>query len=774
MRPASSPCSFADGARASPGPEVSVPGTDAPEAAAAQALAAIDARVRKVLHQLHQAIAVFSGGEDGSVPAGSADSLVLTAHDLDRAIDSWPQLVPADREIRAALLHAVVRRAGLSSIMFPAVAAALGAGDRQVAEAFRARYGTGITEAMAEVPVLPPRRDFGPHTVLDAQRWLDLERSFTRVTVEAGEVLFRQGDVGDSLYAIVTGRVRMLVGEPGAERAIRDLGPGEVIGEMALLTGEPRTATVVAVRDTELYRLSAKSVEQYLFSDVSVMRRIMTTLARRLAHPPSAAAAARPSVSSVALVAAGDIPRPEVAGFGEVLGAFLSRQLRVTVLSPRTVEAAVGTGATADADGAEAAGLAGWLRDQEDRHDLVLYTPSPGPEAPSGDHGGPGGPKDPGFWDRLCVREADVVLLVGRAGASPRLGRAEQRLLAGSTARKARRELVLLHDDPRPGTWQTAQWLSQRQLGRAHHVVPADPAHLGRLARFLLEVPVGLVLSGGGIRGLGHAGVLRALREHGVPVDVICATSAGALVGGEFAMGWTPGQIERRNVRLFGVPRRRLMDYTIPTTSIVGSVQLNRVLDAIFGDRRVEDLWIPLLCTITDLTAAELVVRDAGSLRDAVRASCSLPVLLPPVVGPDGHLLADGGVLNNLPVLPLVNRTALGALILVNVTAPFYTADEPYDYSDSLPLGRVLRSRLNPLGPSLVAPGIGQVLLRVMEIGSKSLESGQIARADVYIRPHFDSSSYTDTTQLPAVIRAGYEAAREALSGWDSSGIGFR
>ena len=747
---------------------MSVSDTDAPQAAAAEVLAAIDARVRRVLYQLHQAIAVFAGGEAGRVPAGSTDGAVLTAHDLDRAIDSWPRLVPADHEIRAALLHTVVRRSGLSSTMFPAVAAALGADDRQVAEAFRARYGTDLTQAMAEVPVLPPRRDFGPGTALDAQRWLDLERSFTRVTVEAGEVLFREGDVGDSLYAIVTGRVRMLVGEPGAERAIRDLGPGELIGEMALLTGDPRTASVVAVRDTELYRLTAESVERYLFSDVSVMRRIMTTLARRLARAPSAAAAAQASVSSIALVAAGDIPLPEVARFGEVLGAFLSGHLRVAVLSPRAVEAALGTGATADSDGAEAAGLAGWLRDQEDRHDLVLYAPAPGPEAPSRDSG------DPGFWDRLCVREADVVLLVGHAGASPRLGRAEQRLLAGSVARKARRELVLLHDDLRPGTWQTGQWLSRRQLGRAHHVVPDERGHLGRLARFLLDVPVGLVLSGGGVRGFAHAGVLRALHEHGVPVDVICATSAGALVGGQFAMGWTPGQVERRNTRLFGVPRRRLLDYTIPTTSIIGAVQLNRVLNVIFGDRTVEDLWIPFLCTITDLTAAELVVRDAGSLRDAVRASCSLPVLLPPVVGPDGHLLADGGVLNNLPVLPLVNRTALGALILVNVTAPFYTADEPYDYSDSLPLGRVLRSRLNPLGSPLVAPGIGQVLLRVMEIGSKSLESGQIARADVYIRPHFDSSSYTDTTQLPAVIRAGYEAAREALSAWDSSGIPFR
>jgi predicted acylesterase/phospholipase RssA len=380
----------------------------------------------------------------------------------------------------------------------------------------------------------------------------------------------------------------------------------------------------------------------------------------------------------------------------------------------------------------------------------------------------------PGFWDRLCVRQADVVLLVARADASPRPGPAEELVLAGSVTSSARRELVLLHDDSGKIPCGTAKWLSQRQLGRAHHVVAGQPAHLGRLARFLLGRPVGLVLSGGGVRGFGHLGVLRALQEHGIPVDVICGTSAGALVGGQFAMGWEAQALERRNIKMFGGPRRRLMDYTIPTTSIVGSASLNRILDSIFADRQVEDLWIPFLCTISDLTAAELIVRGTGSLRDAVRASCSLPVLLPPVVGPDGHLLADGGVLNNLPVVPLVSRMAVGALIAVNVASPFYTADEAYGYSDSLPLGRVVRSRLNPLAPRLVTPGIVQVLLRALEMGTKSLEPEQIARADVYIRPSFDSSSYTDTTRLPYIIQAGYEAACDALSGWDSSGILFR
>lgn len=614
-----------------------------------------------------------------------------------------------------------------------------------------------------------PIPDSGPGTARGTQRLLDLERSFTRVALEAGEILFRAGDAGDSLYVVVAGRVRLLVGEPGAEQAIRDLGPGELLGETALLTGEPRTATIVAVRDTALYRLSAESAERYLFSEVSAMCRTLTTLARSLAGGQPGISAAQPAVRNVALAAAGDTPQADVARFGEVLRAFMSRQLRVAVLSPRTVDAALGTGATADKDAAEAAGLTGWLSDQENRHDLVLYLPPEGqPE--------PGNAEGPGFWDRLRLRQADVVLLIGRAGASSRPGEAERRLLACSAASSTRRELVLLHDDLTPGAWQTEKWLGQRQLSRAHahHVVADQPSHLGRLARFLLDRPVGLVLSGGGVRGFGHVGVLRALHEHGIPVDVICGTSAGALVGGQFAMGWDARELARRNIRLFGGSRRRLMDYTIPTTSIVGSVSLNRTLDIIFGDIRAEDLWIPFLCTISDLTAAELIVRDTGSLRDSVRASCSLPVLLPPVVGHDGHLLADGGVLNNLPVMPLVDRMAVGALIAVNVASPFYTADEPYGYSDSLPLGRVLRSRLNPLSPRLVTPGIGRVLLRALEMGTKSLEAGQIARADVYIQPRFAFSSYTDTTRLPSVVQAGYEAAREALSGWDSSGILFR
>ena len=415
---------------------------------AERALAAIDARTHKVVHQLERAIAVFVGNSDTS-RAEVADGRVLAAHDLELAVASWKDLVPSDPGAKAAVIHAVVQRSGLSSADYPMTAAALGVGDPDVDEVFLARYGADVATA-ASGPTSRPQRDVGSGTGLSLEQLVDFEGSFSRVVLEAGEVLFRQGDLGDSLYVVVTGRVRMLAGEPGHEHALGELGPGELLGEMALLTGEPRAATIVAVRDSELYRLGSESVEHHLFTDVGVMRRMMTTLARRLAGTASASSAEQSSVRSVALVPAGDTPVGEVSRFAETLGRFLAHHVRVRVLDAPRVEDAVGPGATGSKEAAASTGLSGWLSDQEDRHDILLYAPG-GDEHPA--RVGSRGTPEAHFWERLCVRQADVVLLVGRAGADPRPGPAEGRLLSAKAATGARRELVLLHSHRGARSW---------------------------------------------------------------------------------------------------------------------------------------------------------------------------------------------------------------------------------------------------------------------------------------------------------------------------------
>jgi predicted acylesterase/phospholipase RssA len=267
--------------------------------------------------------------------------------------------------------------------------------------------------------------------------------------------------------------------------------------------------------------------------------------------------------------------------------------------------------------------------------------------------------------------------------------------------------------------------------------------------------------------------VLRALRERRIPVDVVCGTSAGALIGGQFAMGHDDRDLEQRNCAIFGGARRRILDYTLPVTSVVGSVRLNEKLGELFGDDRIEDTWVPLLCTVTDLTAGQTRTYDRGLLRRVVRASCSMPIVFPPVVEA-GHLLADGGILDNLPIGPLLERVDVGTLVVVDVTKPFQAAEGAYTYDDCLPLWRVLNGRFNPFATRLVSPGIVDVLLRAIEIGARSLDPTQIERADLFVRPDFGDLSYTDTSRIPDAVRAGHDAAQRLLDGWDPSGIPFR
>lgn len=730
------------------------------ERRAEEALGGIERRTRAVLDGLRRAVAALVAPSAGP----RDDEGPLSAHDLDLAVASWRSLVPADADARAVLVRRLVERCGLPAGELPQLAGALGLGDQALAAAFERRFGEPLERALAAAPVRRPAR---PASQLRVEQRLALEASFTRVELRAGDVLFTQGDPGDSLYVMVTGRAAVLVGPPGSERQVNEVGAGELVGELSLLTGEPRSATVAALRDSELYRVDADAVERHLLSEPTIVRSVMASLARRVAAS-GGERVPTPAVRNVALLPAGSTRAADVAGFANQLAEAMATGAKVTVVERAEALSALHLDRLEEAS----SGLARWLNDLEASHEIVLYVADAGHGAANGTSGGsPEG--EASDWAELCVRQADLVVLVGSADADPRPGAAEQALkrrrgAVGTTPV----HLVLVH---RPGTppGRTSSWRADRAVGRVHHVDPTQRAHLGRLARFLSGRPVGLVLSGGGLRGLSHIGAARALQDGGVPIDVVCATSAGAVVAAGLAMGWDAGELERLSRQRLTGARRRLLDYTVPVTSLLAGTRLNELLDELFGDRQIEDLWLPLYCTVSDLTTPELVVLDSGSLRDALRASCALPVVFPPVVV-DGHLLADGGVMNNLPVFPLLERVSLGTLVASNVAMPYYSADETYTYRDSLPWWKVLNARLNPLAPALVAPSISKMLLRSLELGTKSLERAQAERADLYVRPDFSAMSDFRPADLPQMVRAGYDAAKAAIERYDLSTIPFR
>ena len=215
--------------------------------------------------------------------------------------------------------------------------------------------------------------------------------------------------------------------------------------------------------------------------------------------------------------------------------------------------------------------------------------------------------------------------------------------------------------------------------------------------------------------------------------------------GAQFAMGLDPDRIievDQRGVR-WTAPEaaRRRPAVHLAVRVGHGSTPCSTSSSATC---RFEDLWLQFACTTTDLTSAQPAAPSPG----------------PAAAVHPGELLAPDGVPARHPRGPPPRRRrhrqqpprrpaarrwpTSGLLIAVNVTNAFYDADEAYNYEDSLSLGRVLNGRLNPFAERLVAPGMLDVLMRSLEIGSKSVEPAQIAKADVYIRPDVSRFGYTD------------------------------
>nr|MDQ4041578.1 patatin-like phospholipase family protein [Actinomycetota bacterium] len=242
----------------------------------------------------------------------------------------------------------------------------------------------------------------------------------------------------------------------------------------------------------------------------------------------------------------------------------------------------------------------------------------------------------------------------------------------------------------------------------------------------------GVVLSGGGARGLAHVGVLAALEESGIAVDRVGGCSMGALIGAQFALGRSPAEIRERS-RDELVRRNPLGDYTVPRVALTRGRRGRAMLDRLFGDARIEDMPRDFFCVSSDLVAGTLNVHRSGRVADAVAASVALPGIVPPVRLGE-RLLVDGGVLDNLPVAEMA-ATGEGPVIAVDVTARFDPAAQA---------------------------GIRETLLRTLTRGSSDTAAAAQAHADVVIEPDVQGIGLLDFARLDELVARGRAAARTA------------
>ena len=587
---------------------------------------------------------------------------------------------------------------------------------------------------------------------VEARTLGEIERSVEWRSLRAGEVLFRQGDPGDAAYVVVAGRLRVVIRDP-EERVLNEVGRGELIGEMALIEGVPRMATVLAIRDTDLARIPRSAFEELIERHPKAMLGVARTVLRRARAPTRQLRRQGGEPLSIAIVPTDPSLATDrfVTELMEALGSFGS----TARLHPQRVDALLDKPGIANSAPTEPAQirLLQWLYEMEDAHRFVIY------EA------------DPKWtrWSQRSIQQADHVISVGDARAALPLGDTESHAETARKTRHARWSLVLLHDPAATRPVGTAAWLEQRPAESVYHVRRGHPSDVQRLARILAGRAVGLVLSGGGARGFAHLGVLRALEEIGVPIDLVGGTSIGAPMAACPARGMSAAEALAEARRGYG----SILDYTLPVASVLSGRRITASIERSLGGWDIEDLWLPYFCVSTNITRAGAVVHRRGSLARAVRASVAIPGVLPPV--PDGeHLLVDGGVLNNLPINVMRQLNPTGPVIAVDVVPPQGPGAKS-DYGLALSGWKVALNRLRPGRSRINVPSIGITILRSMLVGADTARQEMLRQglADIYLSIHLRKVGLLEFDAVEPVEAAGYEQSVGRLRAWvETGGLG--
>ena len=570
-------------------------------------------------------------------------------------------------------------------------------------------------------------------TIEPLAEWIQLAR---------GEALFKQGDASDGLCVVISGRMQVVrANNDGTTIVVAEVSPGESIGEMGFFTREPRTADVIAVRDSLVVKFSTEAFERIITLHPEIVRDLMRMQIGRMQRG-SRTTHATAAATSIAIV-----PLRVKTSFSEIVARIAKSVGTGLHLDSATIDRELGEGtAQLPEHDPRSTTLVAWLNQHESRQHIIIY------EADA----------EPTEWTERCLRQADHVVLVADAAENPSPAPVEKLLVSGPVG--PRRTLVLLHPNGDALPKNTKRWLEQRRVDGHHHVRLDRDGDFARVGRFLTGRAVGLVLGGGGARGFAHIGILRAMQESGVPIDMIGGTSMGASLAAQHAMGWTPEKIEQVNQQVW-VEIEPHKEFTLPILSIVGNRGSTRVGQMMYGDVQIEDLWIPFYCVSSNLSTATARVHRSGSLLWAATASASIPGIAIPVIE-DGQLLVDGALLNNVPG-DIMRELGCGRVVISEVSVE---QDEAFCCTRVPTVWEIVRGKFTRQKPAAPFPSMLEILLRSVTLASARREREILHDADLVFHPPINQFALMDFQSLHAIVNVGYEHARAELAAWRENG----
>lgn len=645
---------------------------------------------------------------------------------------------------------------------------------------------------------------------------LHIDFALEWVQIDAGQIIHHQGDESDAIYIVLNGRLRaILEREDGGMRVVGEYGQGESVGELEVMTESKRPATLHAIRDTELAKFPKSLFNSLALENPGITMKISKIIAQRmraLVEDPFSEQGKEKTAENVkstmnlrttaVLPVTAGVP---VVEFGSRLLTALSQigvANGVTSLNQATILNHLGRHAFSRMGKLK---LSQYLADLEERYGMLVYIADTNVNSP---------------WTQTCITQADCILLVGLAEGSPAIGEYERFLLGMKTT--ARKELVLLHVERYSTPGLTRKWLRNRMWinGGHHHIQMAfrtntEPVHpqvkrfgtalkqkvqvlqaeiqkytsrrvrqtplysaetpfkgdFHRLARRLCGKSVGLVLGGGGARGISHIGVIRALEEAGIPIDIVGGTSIGSFIGALYARDADVvpmyGRAKKFASRM-GSMWRFALDLTYPSASYTTGHEFNRGIFKTFGNSQIEDFWLEFYCNTTNISRSRAEFHSSGYVWRYVRASMSLAGLLPPLCD-EGSMLLDGGYIDNLTV---AHMKSLGAETIFAVDVGSLDDNSPQAFGDSLSGAWALLNRWNPFSSYSNPPTLSEIQARLAYVSSvDALERAKTTPGCLYLRPPIDAYGTLEFTKFDEIYEVGYLYGREYLAKLREQGL---
>jgi NTE family protein len=549
---------------------------------------------------------------------------------------------------------------------------------------------------------------------IDDEQLDQLISAVDRRHIPAGEWLFHLGDPSDAIYVVVSGRFAA-VGLDG--QVLREMASGDAIGDLGVITGAARSAGIRALRDGVVWRIAADTFTEVLAKAPQLRSAMSRTMAEMLRESRSANISRKPRV--IGVLSTGDAVAAPIV---DTIAARLGSHGQTAVVAPP-----VDTTAAANHYGELVEAFSETLDRAERSNDWVLVLADRG----SGD-----------VWRRYVVAQSDrLVVLAGQARPPEAF---DPPVTQGPV------HLITSVVDPDPSWWDLLQPVS-------HHAANDDG--LGALARRIAGRSLGLVLGGGGARGLAHYGVYEELTRAGVVIDRFGGTSAGALAAATFALG-LDARDATAAARKYMEKTKPVSDYTIPAIALTRGRRVDRLVEGFFGSNTlIEHLPRGFFSVSTDLITGDSIIHRRGLLWVAVRASISIPGLLPPVQHGE-QLLVDGGLLNNLPA-DVMCADPDGEVICVDLRRTYVPSKGFGPLPSMLQPPAFVRRLLT--GTDVALPPLQETLLRTAEIAASSGNLRELPRVAAIIEPDVSGIGPLEFENLDAALEAGRIATRAAL-----------